>query len=77
MQVYIYILTTFVELVIFFKDCAASVLSTVINVDCVVRNIFSFTSFLFVMFLNNNTGNSLFCSCCSIDVKKCSYVSNN
>jgi hypothetical protein len=72
-----WILTTFVEWDIFFRSSTASVLSAVINVDCVVRKTLSFMSLLLVIFLNSIMGNFPFCSCSSIELKKGANVSNN
>jgi hypothetical protein len=57
----ILVLTTFVEPTICFKSCIACVLNSIVNVDCVVKFVFSFISLFFVIFLNNIIGNSSLC----------------
>jgi len=71
------IVTTVVEHVSFFRSSTMYVLKSVINVDCVARNTFSFTSLFLVIFLKSIRGNSPLCNRHSIEENKCAYVSNN
>ena len=71
------ILTTVLEHVIFFRSSTMYVLNSVINVDCVARNAFSFTSFFLVIFLKIIRGNSPLCNHYFIEEKKCAYVSKS